>query len=399
MSALKKPSEITLSDGRTLEVALTNHKDWLDCLGPSADGLDIPEGARQLCLLREVLADADLSHCMFRHATLIDCDFSGSLISHSDFTLTNLATSNLFHVFGKHAKFDAATLQGACLKEANFDTCTFDEADLRHAYLEGSNFVSCSFESAILTRASLKATVLTDSNLKFAVLHSVAARSSFFRCVDFSHADIADTDFTMSFFHDSDFILTSIADSDLRRTVFADTHLRKSRVLGCNMSSAIFYGSALINNDFTRSDVENAGFSLCSRDERQAIPNPADFQVMWAHADEFLVKVCDYLFDNKDLFDRERQLRNYRFGRLLIEGDILSDEGRRNIAKVRQFLQIYDAEVTERSGDLPFIPLSPGARMQFALTDFDHLAAYRAAIVATSEHSRPAPRKAVSSQR
>ena len=92
----------------------------------SLDGLTLP--CLYVCrseLARMSFASADLHSSTMNWSDVIECDFSGAILSAAD------------------------------LRACRFQQCTFREADLSNADLRGSSFEECVFEGAILRGARL----------------------------------------------------------------------------------------------------------------------------------------------------------------------------------------------------------------------------------------------------
>ena len=124
MIKFKKPSEIILSNGRTLEQALESHRKWL-----------LGEDGKKLILKGEDLSYANLSYADLKY---------------SDLSNTNLCYANLSYAHLNYAKLREADLINVDLSNANLIN-----ANLSYAYLSGVDLREVNLMNADLSNANL----------------------------------------------------------------------------------------------------------------------------------------------------------------------------------------------------------------------------------------------------
>ena len=139
MIKFKKPSEIILSNGRTLEQALESHRKWL-----------LAEDGKKLILKGEDLSYANLSYADLKY---------------SDLSNTNLCYANLSYAHLNYAKLREADLINVDLSNANLIN-----ANLSYAYLSGVDLREVDLMNADLSNANLINTDLSYADLSNANL-------------------------------------------------------------------------------------------------------------------------------------------------------------------------------------------------------------------------------------
>ena len=138
MRRMRKPSEIILKNGKTLETVLAEHNHWFyeDC-----EGWEF----MRACLSEADLSNADLSNADLSNADLSNADLRGAHLRGADLRGADLHGADL-----SEACLNEADLQGACLNEA-----CLNEADLRRADLSYSNLSLADLRGADLCNADL----------------------------------------------------------------------------------------------------------------------------------------------------------------------------------------------------------------------------------------------------
>ena len=139
MIKFKKPSEIILSNGRTLEQALESHRKWL-----------LGEDGKRLILKGEDLSYANLINAELKYA---------------DLSYANLINANL-----SYAHLDYAKLIQADLINTDLSNAILINANLSHAYLSGVDLREVELMNVNLSNAELTNTDLSYADLSNAKL-------------------------------------------------------------------------------------------------------------------------------------------------------------------------------------------------------------------------------------
>lgn len=142
MIKLRKPSEVILSNGKTLEEVLKLHKKWLND----------EKGGERAKLSRENLMYADLSYSDLSYADLSYADLSYTDLRKSDLKYTNLENTNLSYV----------NLMYTDLSHSNLSYVNLRKSDLNYSYLINTNL-----KYTDLTYSNLSFSNLNNANLKY----------------------------------------------------------------------------------------------------------------------------------------------------------------------------------------------------------------------------------------
>ena len=167
MNNLRKPSEIILNNGKTLEEVLELHKKWLNN----------EEGGEKANLSREYLSYVDLS-CTnligvdLSHSDLTEANLIGTNLSEADLTEANLEYANL-----SHSNLSKANLTEANLTEANLTEADLTEADLDYANLSKANLSKADLTEANLSEANFYLTNLYKVKGNFVGVENIGSRN------------------------------------------------------------------------------------------------------------------------------------------------------------------------------------------------------------------------------
>ncbi len=137
---LRKPNEVILKSGKTLQEVLELHKMWLDN----------EEGGE-----RANLSGEDLSYVNLRSANMRDAN-----INHG-----NLYGADLSHAILEGADLSHAILEGAILEGVDLEGVDLNHANLSYADLSGTNLSYANFYGTNLSYANLTNTNFYLTNL------------------------------------------------------------------------------------------------------------------------------------------------------------------------------------------------------------------------------------------
>jgi uncharacterized protein YjbI with pentapeptide repeats len=107
----------------------------------------------------ENLTNVRLSRADFQGATLVNCNFEGSILQHSNLSAANLRGSNF-----RRANMAKADLRGADCRGASLRAVDLSNADLRWANLEGVDLTGAIISGANFDGANLKNANLKNTN-------------------------------------------------------------------------------------------------------------------------------------------------------------------------------------------------------------------------------------------
>ena len=137
---LRKPSEIILKNGRTLDEVLELHNMWLNN----------EEGGEKANLSTEDLSYANLSEADLSYATLSYTDLNHAYLYKSNLSEANLSEANLSGAYLRYANLYITDLTHVDLSEvnlrySNLRYANLSEADLRYVDLTETNLTNTKF--------------------------------------------------------------------------------------------------------------------------------------------------------------------------------------------------------------------------------------------------------------
>lgn len=165
-----------------------------------------------------------------KESQLSSCNFDGLWMRETDFSHSNLSSISAFKTNLFQAKFIAANLSGAKIKEA-----TLCYANLRKANLSRANFYKSDLHNADLKEATLSNADFTEANLSRANFYKADLHNADLKEANLSNANLTEANLSGANFHKAD-----LHDADLREANLSNAKLTEANLNYVNWGGAIF---------------------------------------------------------------------------------------------------------------------------------------------------------------
>jgi uncharacterized protein YjbI with pentapeptide repeats len=195
------------------------------------------------------IGETELSGLIAAHAQWLSSDGSAG-------TKFDMAGANLIYGGFLEQDMSHASLNGACLRNANLRESKFSNASLLNANLESASMVNIQLDGALLAGASLNRAVSPGATFIRADLTNTKLRSTNLLSANFSHADLSGADLT-----DANLAGALLPASILNRAILTDAKLMLVDLSDASLREAVLTRAVLFGAILERADLSGADLS------------------------------------------------------------------------------------------------------------------------------------------
>lgn len=213
----------------------------------------------------------------FDHAKLFNSEFNNIDLSSSSIFNAQMFNTKMKLVKAQYVNFAETVLTHSiisysCLANANFQKAVISDSNIIHSDFTCSNLSEANFSNSIIEFCNFQDTICNNTTFRNISAKSekmvsssdgchISFRSSTFRDVDFSNAELCRCNFSSANLLNCNFTGTKISYSLFELTVLNSTIWNSTKIGNSNFTGAIMRDSIFINMDFNDCRFENCDFS------------------------------------------------------------------------------------------------------------------------------------------
>jgi len=188
----------------------------------------------------------DCQGCDLYGAYLPSSNFSGSLLSSTDFHNANLSSANLSSANLLGADLSSANLSSANLSSADLSSAKLSSANLSSARLYSTNLSGADLSNATLSNATLSSARLISADLSRATLSGAKLNNA-----DLTHATLSGANLSSAYLSSADLSFARLNSANLSRADLSGANLHFATLVNANLTGADLSGVNLTGADLS----------------------------------------------------------------------------------------------------------------------------------------------------